>query len=310
MAEMAEAVLYSCRPWPAGFPLMFEAAWDQTEKQLVLSWQLPPVTIIPELDSVRYVKSTDRWVERPRAAADTRKRYRQLIARSALRVAAELAMFDTARVYGSFALSGYVTGIDPATGLPRRVWLFSGIFDRAQLEQTRIDLVEPVACTNAAHALLSTRPDEDAGIIPLRLPETLTNPKAAVVGPDLLTALRDMDPVQFEDLVARLFQSLGFQVATTARTGDGGIDIEAVNPDPISGGLVIVQVKRYKATVNPSAVRDLYGTVTHSGATKGILVTTSGFGPDSRAFAADKPLTLVTGDQLVDMLQEHGLATV
>jgi restriction system protein len=61
--------------------------------------------------------------------------------------------------------------------------------------------------------------------------------------------------------------------------------------------------------VNPSAVRDLYGTVTHTGATKGILVTTSGFGPDSRAFAADKPLTLITGDQLVTMLREQGLAT-
>ena len=50
---------------------------------------------------------------------------------------------------------------------------------------------------------------------------------------DVLGALLEMDPVDFEELVARQFQSLGFQVATTARTGDGGIDVEAVNPDPI-----------------------------------------------------------------------------
>jgi restriction system protein len=307
MADMAAAVLYSSGPWPAEFPLMFETAWDPTEAQLVVSWQLPPATVIPGLDSVRYVKSTDRWVERPRPAADSRKRYRQLIARCALRVAAELVMFDTARAYRSFALNGYVTGTEPASGLPRRVWLFSGVFDRTQLERTRIDLVEPLACVAAAGALLSARPDENAGITPLRLPEALTSPEAAVGGNDVLATLREMDPVEFENLVATLFQTIGFQVATTERTGDGGIDVEAINPDPISGGRVIVQVKRYKSTVNPSAVRDLYGTVTHTGAIKGILVTTSGFGPDSRSFAADKPLTLITGEQLVVMLRQQGL---
>jgi restriction system protein len=308
-AEIAAAVLYSSSPWPPGFSLMFQTAWDDVESQLVISWQLPPVSVIPQLESLRYVKATDRWVERPRTPADIRKRYRQLIARSALRIAAELIMFDTGRVFRSFALSGYITGLDPATGLPRRVWLFSGIFDRAELEQARIQLVEPVACVTAARALLSSRPDEDTPITPLRIPESLSSTGAAVTNSDVLGALLEMDPIDFEELVARLFQSLGFQVATTARTGDGGIDVEAVNPDPITGGRVVVQVKRYKSTVNPSAVRDLYGTVAHTGATKGILVTTSGFGPDSRAFAADKPLTLLGGEQLVSLLREHGLAT-
>jgi restriction system protein len=34
-----------------------------------------------------------------------------------------------------------------------------------------------------------------------------------------------------------------------------------------------------------AAVRDLYGTVVNEGANRGILVTTSGFGPDSYDFA-------------------------
>ena len=52
--------------------------------------------------------------------------------------------------------------------------------------------------------------------------------------------------------------------------------------------------------------RDLYGTVMNEGANRGILVTTSGFGPDSYEFAKDKPISLVDGPNLIAMLRRHG----
>lgn len=55
-----------------------------------------------------------------------------------------------------------------------------------------------------------------------------------------------------------------------------------------------------------SAVRDLYGTVHSEGATKGILVTTSSFGPDAHRFAKGKPLTLLDGNNLLYLLAKHG----
>ncbi|MGI5048414.1 restriction endonuclease, partial [Streptomyces sp. JAC25] len=103
--------------------------------------------------------------------------------------------------------------------------------------------------------------------------------------PDLL----EMDPIEFEGLVAALFRARGMHAVTTQRSNDGGVDVEAMDPDPISGGKIIVQVKRYRNTVPPSAVRDLYGTVQGAGANKGVLVTTSGFGPGSYTFAEGKP---------------------
>ena len=54
---------------------------------------------------------------------------------------------------------------------------------------------------------------------------------------------------------------------------------------PIFGGKVVIQAKRYKNTVGVSAVRDLFGTMQNEGATKGILVTTSGYGQASHDFA-------------------------
>ncbi|MBV9038797.1 MAG: restriction endonuclease, partial [Acidobacteriaceae bacterium] len=55
-----------------------------------------------------------------------------------------------------------------------------------------------------------------------------------------------------------------------------------------------------------SAVRDLHGTIQHEGAMKGILVTTSNFGPDSIRWAMGKPITLINGANLLHLLQKHG----
>lgn len=69
---------------------------------------------------------------------------------------------------------------------------------------------------------------------------------------------------------------------------------------------MVIQAKRYTNTVGVSAVRDLYGTVVNEGAVKGILITTSDYGPDAYVFAKDKPLTLLNGSNLLHLLQEHG----
>jgi len=72
------------------------------------------------------------------------------------------------------------------------------------------------------------------------------------------------------------------------------------------GGKTVVQAKRYTRTVEVAAVRDLYGTVINEGANRGILITTSSFGPDSYEFAKDKPISLVDGQNLIAMLRKHG----
>jgi len=68
----------------------------------------------------------------------------------------------------------------------------------------------------------------------------------------------------------------------------------------------VIQAKRYTNTVGVSAVRDLYGTVMNEGANKGVLVTTSDYGPDAYAFAAGKPLVLINGANLLHLLEKHG----
>ena len=80
-----------------------------------------------------------------------------------------------------------------------------------------------------------------------------------------------------------------------------------MDPDPIRGGHLVSQVKRYRNTIPPAPVRDLYSTMLHEGATKGILVTTAEFGASAQEFAAGKLLTLISGTQLVDLLARYGV---
>jgi restriction system protein len=57
--------------------------------------------------------------------------------------------------------------------------------------------------------------------------------------------------------------------------------------------------------VGVSAVRDLFGTLQNEGASKGILVTTSGYGQASYEFAKNKPIELIDGSGLLFLLAEH-----
>jgi restriction system protein len=122
--------------------------------------------------------------------------------------------------------------------------------------------------------------------------------------------LAAMDWEHFEHLCRELFErafaSGGAQVKVTRATRDMGVDAIVFDPDPLRGGKLTIQAKRYTNLVELSAVRDLYGTVVNEGAIKGILVTTSHFGPDAYAFAKDKPLTLLNGRELLGLLDQHG----
>jgi restriction system protein len=117
--------------------------------------------------------------------------------------------------------------------------------------------------------------------------------------------LMELTPSEFENLITNLFESMGLETRLTQASRDGGVDCVAYDQRPILGGKVVIQAKRYKNTVGVSAVRDLFGTVQNEGASKGIIVTTSGYGKASYDFAAGKPLELLDGANLLYLLAEH-----
>ncbi|MFJ9807959.1 restriction endonuclease [Streptomyces sp. NPDC101158] len=307
VVEYFSAVLFASTAWPEGFPRQVSAAYDRGSRGLALEWDLPAFDVVPAAKGVKYLPSTDQEREVPRPVSQRRALYREVLAQSVLLALRELFAADRFGVLDRVTLNGFVDGVDPATGVVGRVCVASVAVERRAFGALNLELVSPLEClTGALSGRLSARPDERVAVQPLLLPEQVGSGVVSQgdgAEPDLLA----MDPIAFEGLVAELFRARGLQAVTTRRSNDGGVDVEALDPDPISGGSIIVQVKRYRNTVPPSAVRDLFGTVQGAGANKGVLVTTSGFGPGSYAFANGKPLTLISGPELVELLHQHGL---
>jgi len=125
------------------------------------------------------------------------------------------------------------------------------------------------------------------------------------VDPDIIARMTGQE---FEALIAALLCRMGFDIELTKASHDGGIDIRARCSVPFLQGVYIIQCKRYLGSVGEPFVRDLFGVVTAERANKGILVTNSAFTPSALAFAAGKPLELIDGNRLVDLLIQFKVA--
>ncbi len=127
--------------------------------------------------------------------------------------------------------------------------------------------------------------------------------------------LHSMPAKRFESLVMELLLEMGFDESTlevTTYQGDGGIDVVGVYR---AAGLtevnVAVQAKRWKGNVQAPTVTQLRGSLqVHQ---QGIVITTSDFSSGARkeAIALNKThITLINGEQLIDMLIRHRVGVV
>lgn len=107
-----------------------------------------------------------------------------------------------------------------------------------------------------------------------------------------------LSPTEFERYVAALFRSKGYKVKIRGRKGDRGVDIELNRSD---GRSAIVQCKRYRHTIGPDIVRELFGTMVHERVHHAFLVTTANISNAAREWAYTKPITLIDGQSLVQI---------
>lgn len=116
------------------------------------------------------------------------------------------------------------------------------------------------------------------------------------------------DGKEFEFEVRQLLQLMGLDAEVTGYSQDGGVDLIAINPNPLTGGKCVVQCKATSAPVGEPVLRDLFGTMHAQGANKGILITTSTFTAAALRFAQGKPLELIDGAQYRELCEQYGLA--
>ena len=294
--------------WPEA-PDNDQIAYVAESRQLVMEYDLPPFSIVPEIAAYKYVKATDTITTTGRPMTQRKVLYGSLIAQITLRTLYDLFNSDANRFIDTIVFNGYVDSIDEGTGQAIRPCLMTVRVTRDLWNQLDLARVEPIACLKVLNAAMSKSPSDLAPVRPV-MELSMIDPRFIEQG-DVLSDLdnrpnlMELTPNEFEALIANLFQKMGLETRLTQASRDGGVDCVAYDLNPVLGGKVVIQAKRYKHTVGVSAVRDLYGTVQNEGASKGILVTTSGYGKAAFDFAQNKPLTLLSGANLLHLLATH-----
>ena len=320
LACAPEAVIEYCEmvlnrsEYPDEFPQEHDLEYHADTKMLVLDYSMPSKRQLPIRKAVRYIAARDEFKESSISESALNKMYDSLLYQISLRTIYELFESDVAGAIYSIVLNGWVSSIDSATGKEITACILSIQVSKDEFLQLNLANIDPQACFRQLKGVGSSRISGLTPIAPiLQIDKTDRRfvPHYDVVDYlDDSTNIAAMDWQDFENLIREIFEKEftlgGGEVKVTQASRDGGVDAIAFDPDPIRGGKIVIQAKRYTNTVGLSAVRDLYGTVVNEGATKGILVTTSVYGPDAYEFAKDKPLSLLNGSNLLHLLERHG----
>jgi restriction system protein len=313
IAEYCEIVLSNSK-YPDTFPQEYDVEYTPESKILLIDYFLPSIDDIPTLKEVRYNISQDQFKEVHISESSLNKLYDDLLYQITLRTLHELYEADIINVISSIIFNGYVRFTDKSTGKEISACILSIQAQRDDFLNINLENIDPKVCFKALKGIGSSKLYGLAPIAPImkldKEDKRFVVPYEVVEKIDEATNIAAMDWQDFENLIRELFEKEfvpeGGEVKITQVSRDEGVDAVIFDPDPIRGGKIVIQAKRYTNVVGVSAVRDLYGTVLNEGAMKGILVTTADYGPDSYKFAQDKPLTLLNGSNLLHLLEKHG----
>jgi restriction system protein len=265
---------------------------------------------IPEFSGLQIVKRGDVLV-----SATAAKRARETILYSlCLRAAHLVASSDVGNWFDTVAVNARQNWRDRATGAPLEGTIASLQAEKNEILRLDLERVDPKACFRHLKGISTPSLDQVAPVRPIfvlnKEDKRIIKDKEVADYLEPEANLASMPWEDFEHLVRELFEwefgRHGVEVKVTRASRDRGVDAIMFDPDPFRGGKYVLQAKRYTRPVDVAAVRDLYGTVLNEGANRGILVTTSSYGPDSYEFAKNKAISLVDGPNLIAMLKRHG----
>lgn len=279
---------------------------------LIIDYELPNIDTFSNVKEYKFVASTTEINEKKYPNTYISQRYDNVLYSIVLRSIYEIYYFDKENNIESITFNGYVSAINPSIGQIERKCIISIQIDKERFSRINLEMIEPKACFKSFKGVSAAKLIDISPITPI-----LTfnkEDKRFIEGKHIDTTqgtnLAAMHWEDFEQLVRELFElefsQNGGEVHVTQASRDGGVDAIVFDPDPLRGGKIVIQAKRYTNTVGVSAVRDLYGTVINEGANTGILITTSDYGYDSYEFAKDKPLKLLNGGHLLALLHKNG----
>ena len=311
--QYCEMILNNSK-YPDTFLKNFELEYNPENKILIIEYELPSLERFPKVKEVKYIASNNELKEYHISESQFNKMFDDATYKITLRSLHEIFEADAVEAIDAISFNGWVKSINKASGNEETNCILTIQVKKNEFLKINLSNVDPKTCFKYLKGVASSKLSSLTPVQPIlqmsRMDKRFVDGYNVTNGIDNTTNLAAMDWEDFEHLIRELFeqefQVNGGEVKVTQASRDGGVDAIAFDPDPIRGGKIVIQAKRYTNTISVSAVRDLYGTVLNEGATKGILVSTADYGPDAYEFAKGKPITLLSGSNLLHLLEKHG----
>lgn len=126
---------------------------------------------------------------------------------------------------------------------------------------------------------------------------------------ELRNHLLKMDPYEFEKLIMRLLEEMGYdEVGITSATNDKGVDVVGKIELGITSVREVIQAKRHRGNVQRPVLDQLRGSLHRFDAVRGTVITTGRFSKGAQQAAFERgaaPITLIDGERLLDLLMDN-----
>jgi restriction system protein len=110
----------------------------------------------------------------------------------------------------------------------------------------------------------------------------------------------------FEELIASLYREMGYDVALTKKTRNGGVDVVALSSTPARKDKKYIQCKCTSGKVPVGIVRELYGVISDDKIPSGVVVSLSGYTSEAIKFAErNAGLELLDGQAIIRLLNSY-----
>ena len=280
--------------------------------ELIVEVELPGTDIIPVERGWRHVVTRRTVAPVDRKPAERAALYADVIGQVTLAVLAVCFRAFPPGLVDAVTVNGHITATDPATGRPAHPCLVTVTAARSTFAELHLDNPELDArrCVAFLGAEISRTPTDwsrsSRSWTSISYPLPARHRTSALAQIDHRTDLMDMDPHEFEKLVAALFRAKGYDAWHTQSSRDDGIDAVATKADPYVPTECLIQVKRVRSVVPPKDIQALIGAMReHPTATNGLLVTTSRFSDRTRQRARAQGIATMEGAELGLQIKEH-----
>lgn len=136
----------------------------------------------------------------------------------------------------------------------------------------------------------------------------------ASLADDLMTEIMKLEPSDFEHLVVKLLQAMGYgngieeSGIVTPASNDAGID-GIIKEDTLGFSHIYIQAKRWDPTISIQRpeIQKFAGALRGQKAQRGLFISTASFSDGSRQFAEDVGIILIDGKQLTKLMIKYNL---